>query len=285
MTPLRTRLNYDELEKLLVVTSYRSFVEKLLELQSQNGRKFGYADIARFGGFSARSFPRNVVLGERNLTLKSMHKFILGMGLSGDLAEYFRLLVELEHEDCRVKPTTESQIRKALTNLRKRLLAKKSSTAVGGSAQNHSYFSAPYIPPVYAALGSQDKGATFEEILSRTHLKKDIVMKALETLMNAGIVEKRQQRYFAIENHLNFEGLSQSEVFQRFYLHLLEKALGNASASFSSGKNLHFCSAFSVKETDMPKLREDLRAVLLRYVDAAEFSEGNKVVSLACSLF
>ncbi|MEN0059706.1 MAG: hypothetical protein AAGB31_12780 [Bdellovibrio sp.] len=44
-------------------------------------------------------------------------------------------------------------------------------------------------------------------------------------------------------------------------------------------------SAFSVSQKDLPKLKDELRSLLLKYVDTAENPDGNKVINLIASLY
>ncbi|MFZ4402510.1 MAG: TIGR02147 family protein [Pseudobdellovibrionaceae bacterium] len=284
MTSQRAKFDQDALKRFAEVQSYRVFIKTILEFRSENGRRFGYSDLARLGGLSARSFPRDVTLGKKNLTLASIPKFVLGMGLTGDLADYFRLLVELEHRDCRARKSGEAQLNKLIYNLRKRILDRASPSA-SKEIISKNLFQSQYVPLVYAALGNATIGSTCSEIEKKTSLNKEVVISTLSKLLEFGVVDKKQSRYFANENHLNFPGLSQNEIFRNFYIHLLEKAQHKAKTDFASDSNLHFCSSFSVQEKELPKFKDELRSLLLRYVDSAEDSNGNKVVSLACSLF
>ncbi|HWU43063.1 MAG TPA: TIGR02147 family protein [Bdellovibrio sp.] len=277
------RFDKEDLSSLAKAMNYREFISLAMTAKSKAGRKFGYADLARFGGFSARSFPRGVCIGEKNVTLLSLPKFIMGLGLTGDVAEYFRLLVEKEHFECRARKTSDMQINKSLGNLRKRLAAKSFSPASNAVAD--SIFQIEFVPVVYAALGTPEHGAKITEIISKTGLAREAVISTLEKLMANQIAEKKQGKFFAKENHLNLQDINQSDVFKNFYVHLLERAQAKALKEFSSGSNLHFCSSFSVRERELPKFKDDLRSLLLRYVDSVESSDGDKVVSVVCSMF
>jgi hypothetical protein len=58
-----------------------------------------------------------------------------------------------------------------------------------------------------------------------------------------------------------------------------------AKRSMDTDDKLFLSSSFSVNANELPKLKEELRGLLLKYVDSAEKSEGDKVVSLVASLF
>src|SRR4051812_39197485 len=114
------RLEQESIENLMKAQSYRAFTAILIQ-ERKKYRRFGYSDIARHGGFSARSFPRDVVLGKKNLSLISLPKFIRGLGLTSDLAEYFRILVEIAEPKCRTKSLNETKLQQIKDNLKKRI--------------------------------------------------------------------------------------------------------------------------------------------------------------------
>jgi uncharacterized protein (TIGR02147 family) len=278
------RLDKDSVMELISSHCYRDFIKKIISLRSAKGKRFGYADIARKAGFAARSFPRDVAHGQKKLTLQSMTKMIKGMGLSGEIAQFFKYLVEFSHPDCRVKNFTDEQIQKSLSNLKHRL-KEKTYLAVPNNDKQDFAFEILNAPIVYAALGEIGIGSTLEEIVARSGLPEANVLAILEKLEESKIVEKNLFQYIAIENHLNFSGLGQSDVFKKFYSNLLQKAQASAEKNFSSDNELHFCSSFSVNKKDIPSLKENLKALLLLYVDQNEVNTGDRVVSLACSLF
>ncbi|MGZ6449546.1 MAG: hypothetical protein ACXWRA_16030 [Pseudobdellovibrionaceae bacterium] len=52
-----------------------------------------------------------------------------------------------------------------------------------------------------------------------------------------------------------------------------------------SNEKLFLSSSVSVLKRDLPKIKEELRAVLLKFVDSAEDSKGDTVVNLVASLY
>ncbi|MGZ3686937.1 MAG: DUF4423 domain-containing protein [Bdellovibrionota bacterium] len=249
--------------------------------RAQGDRRWGYSDIARRAGFSARSFPRDVVHGRKRITPASLAPFIRGLGISGDLAEYFRLLVELEHEDCRQRASSPERIASRLCHLRARLLARG---AVPINVKAEMAFAAENLPLVYAALGSPGRGATVSEVSSRTGLASVRIQSILKALVRAEIVTKHGLRFVAAQPHLNLPGLTQSEVYRKFFKECLTRARSQADVSFASDRHLFFTSCFSVRESRLATLKEELRSILLRYVDEAEEAEGERVASIVCAL-
>lgn len=277
----------DDLKKLVSTLTYREFIVTCIEVRSQNGRRFGYSDIARKASFKSRSFPRDVTLGSKKLTPASLEKFILGLGLKGTLAEYFKTLVEIEIPECRNYKFQFEKAENKLRNLRSRLL--KKSHSVSNSTTEKQNPDAPFelsaIPKVYAALGVPDIGATVHELRQRTELPSIQIHPILQKLLAAGLIRKNKDRFIAQENHLNLPDLKQSAIFKQFFLNSLVEASQKARTHFNSDENLFFSSSFSIKKSDLPSLKNDLRETLLRYVDDSEKPQGDKVVSLACAMF
>ena len=272
-----------EFSELFSVLDYIVFAQKVFALRSKRQKRhFGYSDLARAGGFAARSFPREVILGKRRLTSRSYPAFSRGLGLSGDLAEYFRYLVELKHSDCRTKLRSEEKILQTLGNLRDRLLKKNS---VVPQSLDRFAFGSQFNPMVYSALGQPGKGASLKEIQNKTSLPSEKILECLQLMVDGQMIKRTKNRYFTIENHLSFPHLDQSQAYKAFYIGLLEQVKSKANGDFSSPSKLFFSSSFSVMKHDMPRLKEELRGVLLRFIDSSECSDGDQVVSIACSLF
>lgn len=276
----RFALSAEAVQNILQAPDYRSFIVQFIQERAKTSR-FGFADIAREGGFASRSFPHDVVKGKKRLTLKSIAKMTKGLGLRVDLAGYFRILVEIEHPDCRQEVFDEVQLVAKLRVLRERITQK--GPHVG------KYTDAPFevyiVPQIYSALGTESQGATLSHIFRRTELAEDRAIPVLTKLISLGFVEKRGSRYHALQNHVSIPGLKDSEFFKKYFIHSAESAIQKAKKSMNSEEKLFLSSAFSVRAEDLPKMKVELREVLLRYIDNSEQANGDKVVNLVASLF
>lgn len=281
---MKKKFTADEVILLLESENYRDFISRFLTLKIKSHKKYGYSHLARQAGFASRSFPRDIVMGRKNITLFSINKFIRGMSLDSDLSQYFRYLVEIKHENCRQKQVTDQQLEKARNNLKSRLVSRnqKKTAEDFKKANAYEYFQSP---KVYAALGPLDLGATLKEIIHRTQLDENTVALILNKLIEDKIIKKIKNKFYAIENHLDLTGLGQSEVFKNFYLQCLEEALRQARLNFNTDNALHFVTAFSINRKDLPALKENLKSLLLQYVDQNEDSKGDYVTKITCSLF
>jgi uncharacterized protein (TIGR02147 family) len=271
-----------DLRKLVSVENYRDFILAMIELRRATGKRFGYSDIARRARFSARSFPRDVALGTKRLSPRSLAQLSVGLGLKGDLAEYFRILVEIETPDCRVKTQSTEKLENSLKNLRTRIL-RRSDEVPNPSSQETlpELFS---IARIYAALGDPADGASLSEIQNRTGVNKSEIQHIIAKFKKSGLITERHERYFACDKHLSLSQLKAGSDFQKFFLLLLSEASALARADFESSERLFFGSTFSVSRADLPALKSELRSILLRYVDQSESARGNAITSLVCAL-
>jgi hypothetical protein len=276
---MKAKIESAALRALLGAPSYREFARIWIGERSKT-RRFGYADVARIGKFASRSFPRDVIRGSKRLTSRSVEKFIVGMGLRGEFAAYFRTLVEKEEAECRSPGTTLLRLEKVATGLRRRL-AKK---AAGASVPDDEAIFEEDFPRIYAGLGSSESGATLGEIAGRSRLATKNLRPALDRLVERGVVLRRGIRYYASEAHLHVEGLRGKGAFSRRFSRNATRAIDLLETKLESNACLFFASTYSVRSEELPALKEELRSVLQRYVDAAEKPEGDKVVELTVSM-
>lgn len=272
-------LQPEALARLLECSDYRGFIS-LLIIERSKVTSFGYADIARNGGFATRSFPHDVVKGRKRLTLRSLPKMIKGLGLNTELGEYFKTLVEIEHDDCRIRILDEIKLRDNLQTLKIRLNQKGVRLP-----QSDLGFQISTVPMVYAALGYPKEGANLSDISKRLELPEDQIILTLKHLINLNLIQKNGARYFALQNHVTIPGLKDSELFKKHFIYSAEEAIKKSRKNMKSDETLFLSSSFSVHTKDLPKMKEELREVLFRYIDNAEKSDGNKVVSLIAGLF
>jgi len=277
---MAAKIDAMDIEVLMKASDYRNFISALI-VQRNKYHRFGYSDIARTGGFKARSFPRDVALGKKRITLKSLPKFIKGLGLTSDLAEYFKILVEIEEVDCRVKNLNMAKLQNLKETLQKRISSKKAIRLDIDQDLNFIYSS---IPKIYASLGPHEIGATVDDILDKTSLPETEVLRSLKFMIERKLIHRSKARYFPKELHLNFQNL-ESEVFRNHFVKTAEESILMSKKHIQSNEKLFLSSAFSVSQKDLPKLKEDLRAVILRYIDQAENPHGDRVINLTTSLY
>src|SRR5271156_3519556 len=71
----------------------RDFLKSAFAIWQRTGKPMSYGSFARRAGLSSRSFPRDVMMGEKRVTTRSLPGFVRALGLKGDLKILFSLLV------------------------------------------------------------------------------------------------------------------------------------------------------------------------------------------------
>lgn len=269
----------EEIGYLALSEDYRDFMKRVIEVRSANGKKFGYADLARISEFASRSYPRDVILGDKIPTLESVNKLIKGMSLQLELKEFFRLLIEVEVKSLRSPDKSEKEIKNILDNLRGRLLKKEDSLL----KRKEYPYSNPLIPTVFAALGPQDRGASLEEVKSRTGQSGEAIKSCLKDMIDLGMTTFKEDRFYPNLGHVSLQYLSNKTYYKNYVRGSLNHILENLDQDFQKSGHLFFTSSFSIREADMPKLKEELRSLLLQFVDKTEVPEGDKVAHITCS--
>jgi uncharacterized protein (TIGR02147 family) len=256
--------------------NYREFLEIAFKYLKATQSGFSLAGLARKAGCRSKSYPREVMTGRRSLSFDYAPGFADAFGLKGDSKRLFLKFVELErsrHKDelgleiaelkARIKNRVEHQARKP-----------------------QDLFSQSIWIDVYAALGSLEKGATLEEIQSRTGFQRPLVQGVLKQMTEKKLIGFYTGTgcFYPLNLHHFFSGVDQDVVFQRRYLDLIKRVEAKAKTAMKSNSDLFQCSTISVKSQDLPKLKEKLRDVLNRFVQDSETADGGKLAHVIVGL-
>ena len=128
MKKAETRSSQAEAKTLPEVFSFldhRDFLRDWFEAKRIQSRAFSYRTFARKAGFASHAFLSEVIQGRRNLSVDSADKCLLALGLAGDAARYFSVLVNYGQE-------THPEKRRDLLSDLLRLQATRSVERVGG---------------------------------------------------------------------------------------------------------------------------------------------------------
>lgn len=265
--------------RLAEVQTYRAFISTVLEERTAaEGRRFGYADVANFAGLKARSFPRDVVVGRKRVSLSSLPKFIRGLGLDRDTAAVFVALVELEHPDCRLDRRTRQSVERELERARSRL--RKRCTEIPAHAVQ--VFTHVLLPKIYAGLHKELPGQTLDQLALTVGLGRGEVFSGLHRLAAHGLAKVVDGRWLATEGPIELRELQGG--FREFFAETaLAASQASGSPKFHSEQALFSAACVCVRESELPALKIRLRDVLMKFVERAEAPDGDKVVTLNCS--
>lgn len=280
--------------------SYRDFLRTYFEVTS-----IPYAEVARRAGFSSRSYPRDVTEGRRRLTSRSLPTLIRGLKLEPRLSELLQLLFFQEYPEefnarsgvLLQRSVTEIQnhLASRIEQTRKRAnsaapvrknLAGTRALALGARPSEELI---RHLFEILASLGNPQQGATLEDLRRMTGLERSTLATILEVCAREGLVrvDAQTSRYYPAAGHLNLTGMPKNELIRRIFLQSLDRAKMAADTLYNSDEALFFVSAISVGRSDLPKLKEEIRGILLRYADAKveDTPEPDTVVYLVGSMF
>lgn len=133
--PLTGRSGTSEAKKLPEVFAFldhRDFLREWFDSKRRTSKAFSYRTFARKAGFASHAFLSEVIQGRRNLSEESAEKCVCALGVAGDAAKYFLLLVRYGQE-------THLEKRRDLLADLLRLQAARSIEKVGG--KRAEYFS------------------------------------------------------------------------------------------------------------------------------------------------
>lgn len=257
---------------------YRSFLRAYLE---ESG--WSLSDLARAAGFG-RGFPGDVISGKRRLTAKSYRAFENALKIPAAGKRLFRCLVGKEEPE--VFPGLDPRkIDRALKDLRARpWTGNRKQIAAEENPRAHALFAHPDAFAVYAAAGSAEAGATRDRIRVRTRLGEAAMDRAIESLVNAGILLREDERYRPESTHVFLKASERDECFARLFQAMSERAAERAPKGVSSDRELFLVSSFCVDERKLPELKTALRKTLLQFVDDSIEADGDRLVQLVTSL-
>lgn len=259
---------------LTEATDVRAFVGSYVEWRKSKKSDYGYASLARDAGFSARSYPRGLANGTRQFTAASIPRFAQAMKLTGEAARLFSLLAAKERPDF---AGDLADLEKSREKLRRQIQNRNE-----GAPKVYAQSSWPLV---YAALGTETRPATLEEISLRCDLQTLVCKKILKEMLEQGIVAFSSQGYYAVTSHLVYQDLGKSFDFQNFFFSSLRRAEKNAKENFSRNDHLFFSSAVSIRRQDLKKFRDQLRDLMSTFAEGVESDRGDEVVNIVSALF
>lgn len=271
------------ISELAEASDYRGFLSILYSTNKKKSAQFSYAYIAKQCGFLSKSFVKEVIDGKKKMSLESAHKLIEGLSLPVTLGKYFLCLVSINdgQNNDRKNRQGSATAEKELKRLRQSLLGKK---AIITTNNEDKVFANMHWPIIYAALGSQEKGATLLEILQRTGLSETVILSTLNFMISELMISQKGRRYFVMAETAFFENLGKSQFFKKYYLQALSRLSERAQKNFSSQEELFYAMSMSINKAKIAEFRQDLSELLDKYTTEIEEPHGDRVASLVCGL-
>ncbi|OFZ23103.1 MAG: hypothetical protein A2202_08270 [Bdellovibrionales bacterium RIFOXYA1_FULL_36_14] len=266
----------EDLQKLLLeCKSYDDFLRKAFSYLQKENKIFNYSELARRGGFPSRSYVRQLILGQKNITWHSLDGICQAFDLTGLSKKYFTVLWEMSSIKNKEKTI---KFNSKLLSLTKQIRGKKTQI-------DTSLYELEDWPVVYASLGSEQEGASLNHIQERSKLDPKQCILILNHLEEKGLVRKSNTHYYPISNHIALNEMGSDQFFRKYYIKKLDALKIRAEKNFISDKDLYFQSTTCIPAKQIKKFRQDLRELLLEYVDTIESTDGDTTVSLLVSMY
>ena len=256
-------------------TNYRQFIQLRL---SEGQKKANYAALSRRAGFLSRSYPRDVVSGKRRITASSLSQFNEGLQLKGDLRAYFETLVAIDEPDAvpqLSRKTENSELKTRLIKIKSRLLRKKIEKK---DATNLFRIYRKWLE-IYAILGTIEKGRSLIEIARAVKTSEKTCKEVLHHMTTQGVAQydETSDRYFPTQSHLVISDMGGSAFVKQYFSESLAQVNQWAQTAFDSQDRLFWNSVFSIDSKRATEFKNQLRDLIIRFVDQSESPDGDAV--------
>src|SRR4051812_7931179 len=190
-------------EKLFEYDNYRTFLEDYYAFMKKKKAAFTLKYFAKKAGLNSASFCMYIIDGRRNLSYRTIPKFIRALELKGKRAEYFENLVLMNQSD-----TLEDKERysNALNKLR------KTTKYFSLKKRQHAYFEEWFYPVIRELAAFADWNGDYAKLGKRVRpaITPDKAKKAVDLLLEIGLLHKTEDgRFLQVDVAIDAEGLPQ----------------------------------------------------------------------------
>lgn len=194
---------------------YREFLTKLYELRKNEDQSFSYAVWAKEAGFSSRSFIRLIIIGKRNLTLKSLEQIMPSLKLKKREDKYFRSLVLFNQSSTAAE--REIYWKEVLKNI--------DTKEANYTIDTYSFLSSQWCPKIVTLTTYSDLDRSIEAISKAFNLSSNDVEKHLETLENLGMVYEEDGQWCSTQTNYIVNSDHNNLAMQSYYRNSLLQAI------------------------------------------------------------
>jgi hypothetical protein len=270
------------MKTLLESKSVAEFLQLWLAQSKAGLRPPSFETLAQRGGFSSRSFVRQVFAGEKPLTAKALPRFLKILRLDKNHEKFLRLLLEKDVPSFNIDGRSRQVIEAELSLLRERISTKQrrrvQSTAVGAVPIKRMALIYPHL--------SRARGTDLKTLCKHSGLSDQDCQQILDSLVKENFAVQEKHLYFATERLLQIQEPSPTGLVRSHMnagLELLKEAL-HKSADLSP-EQLFFRAQYSVDPARLAEFKNQLRSLLVEFVETSESDEGKKVGNLICGFF
>jgi uncharacterized protein (TIGR02147 family) len=267
---------------------YRQFLSSRVQKQeSDRGKKANFSLLTRKAGFTSRSYIKEVLEGKKNITQASLPKFIRAFDLKGSEARFFECLVALDNPEIDIGLKNPQDVHREFERVNEKLKRRslQPSESVQKNLSSPWAFKIRHVGEVYAALGTLEDGASLDEIQRRTELSPGKCQHVLNFLIENKAIVSKGNRFFVNNLALDIFGLGKDSHFRAQYLEAVSHLHKKGFENFDSREQFFFHSNFSVSRSQMPKLKEKLKELILEFIDESQADSGDKIAKLTLGFY
>ena len=257
--------------------NHREFLKIVFDVYGRELAFFSHSYFCKKAGFKSRNALREIIAGRRKLTALSYQKIIENLELCPAAEKLFQLLVAEEYPDLeRAVAGTPQAIQRQKTVLANSSVKLPAPETVMGDRR--------YLE-VYAAMGGAEHGATLEQLVERTSLRREYISKVVQQLSGHGLVKVEDDHFFPLNSHIFMHKLGGNEYFRSSFMQTLDEISRRQQALFDDRDTFFFQSVYMVKRQNMPDLISALKKTISAYVEDSMVDDGNAIAKLNLSFY
>ncbi|HXH32706.1 MAG TPA: TIGR02147 family protein [Bacteriovoracaceae bacterium] len=266
------KIHEDYARLLLESEDYRAFLKCFFGIKKVFNPVYSYGIFALHADVS-KSAPRDITEGLRSLTDKTLPKFLKAMELEGLMEEFFVQLVAADTDPAK------KRIVQRLKDLYLETHFNKTYTD-----SNFQDFRSPFI---YAASGEVGVGVKLQTLAKRTGLSVEQIKETLPLMeeLRLGSYKEGEKTFTPSTSQVHITADKDKKHFIDFYLYCMGLQKENLESKFHSETALFYNEVFSVKASELPALKGELKKVLKSFMLKAENPNGDRVAVLNLGFF
>lgn len=197
----------------------------------------------------------------------------------------FKLLVLKDEPEVNEEELSAHEINERLESARARI---RSELKLGDNEEpkiSRGVFRHRHVLTVYATLGNQRDGVSFEDIARRTKLQPALIRRVLAHLVETKVATELDGRYRSINPLLVFQGLGGDHPVRDSYLDTMTELQKVAKDHFSDADKTFIHSHVSIDPKRLAEFKKRLWKVVLEFIDECDNDDGEAVAKFLVGFY
>lgn len=207
----------DKVLSIYGYTNFRQYLKDYYEFRKDSQRGYSFRAFSKAAGFTSPNILKLVIDGERNISPEAAQKFVKGLNLKGQMAEYFATLVKMNQAKSDAdKEYYFSILQKLTPQAKKRDL----------NTESHKYLSHWLFPVIREMTTLKEFRDDPYWISRRIYGKASIneITQAVQFLHQEGFLEKVDGRTVMKDNMVLSSDEVRSLSIRNYHRQMLEQA-------------------------------------------------------------